>query len=311
MRAHIEYFIARVLVALLSELPRGLAWWLARFAVRALDLAIPRLRRTAYSNLAFAMPEADAKAITNGIFKSLARLVFVFARFPSINKGNVHEWIEYEGLENFHAAKRAGKGVLIATGHLGNWELSAYAHALMTEPMGVVVRPLDNVHIDRLVETRRALSGNTIIQKRDAARGIVRRLGKNQAVGVLIDQNASLEEGAFVDFFGKPACAGLGFARLANRTGATVIPGFALWSEERNKYVLTFLPPVAMTGDDVADTRQIHGVLEQVIRKYPDQWLWIHRRWKTRPPDRDVERHTAAQVSRARVPGAKHPSDRV
>jgi Kdo2-lipid IVA lauroyltransferase/acyltransferase len=230
------------------------------------------------------MPLADAREIADGVFRSIARILLVFSRFPSITCANVSDWIRYDGLEHFEEARRRGKGVLFATAHLGNWELSAFAHALMTEPMNVIVRPLDNRRVDGIVETRRALSGNRIIQKKDAARAILRALGKNEAVGILIDQNASLDEGIFVDFFGKPACAGVAFARMANHTGAAVIPGFALWSEAERRYILKFYPVLAMTGDDQADTARIQHQLESVIREYPDQWLWIHRRWKTRPP---------------------------
>jgi len=148
----------------------------------------------------------------------------------------------------------------------------------------VVVRPLDNPLIDRLVERRRTLSGNRMLGKKDYARGILKALAANQAVGILIDQNVAVEEGAFVDFFGIPASAGTGFAKLAARTGAAVIPGFALWSAEERRYVLRFYPPVAMSGDAVRDTAALQAALEAVIREYPDQWLWIHRRWKTRPP---------------------------
>ena len=150
--------------------------------------------------------------------------------------------------------------------------------------MNVVIRPLDNPQIDMLVERRRMLSGNKLIRKKEYARGILKALHENEAVGILVDQNASLDEGTFVDFFGVPACAGTGFAKLAAHSGATVIPGFALWMENEGKYVLRFYPPVEVTGDPHTDTRALHEVLESVIRQYPDQWLWIHRRWKTRPP---------------------------
>jgi Kdo2-lipid IVA lauroyltransferase/acyltransferase len=280
----LEYCAAVLVVSSLRWLPFTLAWPLARFYAHVLDKTIPRLRGIAYQNLAFALPSADARVITDGVFLSIARILLVFSRFPSITRENVSEWIRYDGLEHFQEAKRRGKGVLFATAHLGNWELSAFAHALMSGPMNVIVRPLDNRRIDRIVETRRALSGNTIIQKKDAARAILRALAKNEAVGILIDQNASLEEGVFVDLFGKPASAGLAFARLANHTGAAVIPGFALWSETERRYVLKFYPILEMTGDDQADTARIQHQLETAIRQYPDQWLWIHRRWKTRPP---------------------------
>ena len=147
-------------------------------------------------------------------------------------------------MEYFDEADRAGRGVLFATAHLGNWELSAFAHALLAAPMHVVVRPLDNPLIDRLVERRRALSGNRPIFKKDFARAILKALAANQAVGILIDQNASPDTGVFVDFFGIPACAGTGFAKLAAHSGAAVIPGFALWSEKERRYVLRFYPPV-------------------------------------------------------------------
>ncbi|MDZ4800062.1 MAG: lysophospholipid acyltransferase family protein [Bryobacteraceae bacterium] len=273
----------RFALFILRIAPTRLASVIASIYAGLLDTAIPRLRRTAMRNLAFAMPDAPASAITDGVFRSIGRVLLAFARFPDLSKANIHQWIRVEGLDNYCAAKRRGKGVLIATGHIGNWELSAFAHAILTEPMNIVVRPIDEPGINSLVEKRRQLSGNRIIPKKDAARGILRALGNNEAVGVLIDQNTSVQEGIFVDFFGRPACAGSAFARIANRTGAAVIPGYAVWSEEEGKHILYFEGEVEMTGDDEADTARIHARLEAVIRRYPDQWLWIHRRWKTRP----------------------------
>jgi KDO2-lipid IV(A) lauroyltransferase len=259
---------------------------LGSFYGKLLDLALPRLRRIAMRNLELAYPEktpADRKAITDEVFRSIGRLLYAFARFPQINAQNISDWIRYEGLDHFTAAKKAGHGVLFATAHLGNWELSAFAHGLMTEPMHVVIRPLDNPKIDRLVEDRRRLSGNHLIEKWDGARAILRALQQNEAVGILMDQNTSLQEGAFVNFFGTPACANVAFAKIAARTGAVVIPGFALWHEKERRYILRFYPPLEMTGDPAADTQRLHTVLEDVIREHPGQWLWIHRRWKTRP----------------------------
>src|SRR5215467_6523695 len=127
------------------------------------------------------------EGVIRGMRRSLARVLETFAKFPSINQANVHEWIRYEGLGNFTSAQARGRGVLIATAHLGNWELSAFAHALMTAPMHVVVRPLDNARVDELVEARRSISGNHVIGKKDAARAILRALRSGDAVGVLID----------------------------------------------------------------------------------------------------------------------------
>jgi KDO2-lipid IV(A) lauroyltransferase len=149
--------------------------------------------------------------------------------------------------------------------------------------MGIVVRPLDNPLIDQLVESRRALSGNALLSKRDFARAILHTLRDNGPVGILVDQNSAGENSAFVPFFDKPACTNLTFAKLAARSGAAVIPGFALWNEDERRYVLRFYPEVAMTGDAVADTAAIQLAVENAIREYPGQWLWIHRRWKTRP----------------------------
>ncbi len=282
-----EYSIAAGVLKTMQHAPRPVAEAVSRFCAALLDRAVPRLRRAAMRNLELAMPEkseAERRFIVDGVFRSIARVMLAIARFPRIGRGNIGEWIRYEGFEHFEQALARGRGVLFATAHLGNWELSAFAHALLTAPMHVIVRPLDNPLIDRLIAERRTLSGNRLIEKKDFARSIFKALAGNEAVGILTDQNASLDQGIFVDFFGVPACAGTGFAKIAARSGAAVIPGFALWSEQERRYVLRFYPPVEMTGRAEDDTRRLHAQLEAVIREYPDQWLWIHRRWKTRPP---------------------------
>lgn len=272
----------RVLLGVLRWTPKPVAMAVAAAGTRALDRFVPRLRRIGRVNLGFALPEkseAEREHILDEVFRSIARILVVFARFPGLK---VDEWIHYDGLEHFEAAKRAGRGALFYTAHLGNWELSAFSHGVMTEPMGVVVRPLDNPLLDQLARRYRSLGGNEVIEKKDA-RPLLRLLKANRAVGILADQNAAPEEGVFVPFFGKAACAHTGFARLAKHTRATVIPGYALWEEREQKYVLRFFPPLEMTGDEAEDTARLHAHLESVIRQYPGQWLWIHRRWKTRP----------------------------
>jgi len=286
VRNLVEYCLAATALKSLQFAPLPVAHALARSYVRLLDRGIPRLRKVARTNLALALPEltpARHAEIVDGVFRSIARILVTFAKLPHIRKGNVDRWIRLEGGEHFQAALRAGRGVLFATAHLGNWELSAFAHALMSGPMNVVVRPLDNPYIDSLVERRRALAGNRPIGKKDFARAILKALAANEAVGILIDQNASPPEGIFVDFFGVKACAGTGFAKFAAHSGAAVIPGFALWSDPEGRYVLRFDAPLAMTGDITKDTQTLQSKLEEIIRQYPDQWLWIHRRWKTRP----------------------------
>jgi KDO2-lipid IV(A) lauroyltransferase len=287
LRDWVEYGTARLALLTLEYGPRPLSDWLARRYVWLLDLAVPRLRRTALRNLEMALPGLSASErdrIADGVFGSIARLLVSFARLPRIGRNNVAEWIRYEGYEHFEAAAARGRGVLIATGHLGNWELSAFAHALLSGPMHVVVRPLDNPLLDALVSRRRTLSGNWLIEKKDFARGMLSALAAGQAVGILVDQNTSPEYGVFVDFFGIPACTNGGLARIAAHTGAAVILGCALWSERERRYILRFYPPVEITGDVQEDTQRVEKGLEEIIRGHPDQWLWIHRRWKTRPP---------------------------
>ncbi len=274
------------MLAALEYTPRSAAEHLGAGLALALDALVPRLRQTADKNLTFAYPDRDAawrRQTVDGVYRSIGRLLVAFAKLPGINRGNVAGWIRYEGFEHYAKAKAKGKGVLFATAHLGNWELSAYAHALLTEPMNVVVRPLDNPVLDEFVEARRGGSGNKLLSKRDFARSILRALKDNEPVGILVDQNWSPDNGVFVPFFGMPACTNSTFAKMAARSGAAVIPGFAFWNEGERKYVLRFYPEVEVTGDAETDTARVQAAVEAAIREHPDQWLWIHRRWKTRP----------------------------
>jgi KDO2-lipid IV(A) lauroyltransferase len=287
LRNTAEFLLALVVLKSLEWTPLLVAERLARFYLRIVDRALPRLRRVAGRNLSLAFPEWNddrRSAVIAGVFRSIARLLVTLARFPSIRRENLKSWIRFEGYEHFESARRGGHGVLFATAHLGNWELSAYAHALFAGPMNIVVRPMDNPLVDRLLTRRREGSGNHVLSKRDPARPILKALAANQAVGILIDQNVASDAGVFIDFFGIPAAAATGFVRLAARSGAAVIPGFALWCEPERRYILRFYPPVPMSGDPARDTQALQTVLENVIRQYPDQWLWVHRRWKTRPP---------------------------
>ncbi|MFZ5926442.1 MAG: lysophospholipid acyltransferase family protein [Acidobacteriota bacterium] len=260
----------------------------ARRAVSLLDLAAPRLRRAAWRNFELAMPELDRAArarLLEGCWMNLARVIAMMAQFPRIGKHNIGEFIRYEGLGNYEKAKARGRGVLVATAHLGNWEFSAFAHALLTEPIAVVARPMDNPLLDELVTRYRTMSGNRVIGRgQDFLRPLVETLRSNGAAGILADQNVTADRGVFVEFFGRQACVDAGLARLAHRTGAAVVPGYALWSETEGRYVLHFEAEVEMSGDAQADTQAVQARLEAAIRRAPEQWLWIHRRWKTRPP---------------------------
>lgn len=286
VRNRIEWAVVSLLMGLLRVLPRRGAFALARGLTGILRLAVPRFTRIAHRNLQLAFPEFDEarrRGCLDGCFRNMAGILTAVAKFPRITKSNVGEWIRYEGFEHFEAAMRRGKGVVFATGHLGNWELSAYAHALLSAPMGFVVRPLDNPLLDRLSIYYRTLSGNQVISRRESARPLLQMLRANQAVGILADQNTTEDRGIFVNFFGIPACVDAGLAKLAAHTGAAIIPGFAVWSDTEGRYILKFYPPIEATGDQLRDTQAVQSALEQAIREYPEQWLWIHRRWKTRP----------------------------
>ncbi len=288
-RNFLEYAIARLVVATLRFTPRPIAKALGGRYAALLDGLIPRLRQAGLSNLERALPEltAEQRARTiDGVFASIGRTLTAFAKFPEIDRTNVARWIRYEGLEHLERAHARGKGVLFATAHLGNWELSAFAHALLSRPMHVLVRPLDNPLLESYVERRRALSGNTILAKKNFLRPVLQALARNEAVGILVDHNALAGEGVFVDFFSIPACTSPAFARLAAHSGAAVVPGYAFWSAADQQYVLRFDPELEITGEARRDTATVQRAVEEAVRAHPDQWLWIHRRWKTRPqPD--------------------------
>jgi KDO2-lipid IV(A) lauroyltransferase len=287
LRNRIEYVTAAGVVATLRYPPRAMADRLARLYTRLLDLAVPRLRRIALRNLELAMPELAAhqrRRIADGVFHSLARMLVAVARLPDLTPKNIGAWIAHDGLENLRAAQNRGKGVIVATAHLGNWELSVNAHTLLCgDTMSVVVRPLDNPLIDDFIRRRRELFGNRTIGKKEFVRSLLKALQAGQNAGMLVDQNNMLDEGVFVDFFGIPARTGTSFAKIVAHTGAAVVPGFALWNEAEKRYRLKFYPALEMTGDIVEDTRRVQAAVERAIREYPDQWLWIHRRWKARP----------------------------
>ena len=198
--------------------------------------------------------------------------------------------IRYDGFEHFAQAEARGGGVLVLTGHLGYWELSSFYHSLMGHPMGMVIRRLDNPLVDRLVNNVRCLHGNRVLHKDDFARALLSEMRAGRTVGILMDTNMTPPQGIFVPFFGVEACTASGLARIAQRTGAAVLPGFLLWNRAEGRYVLHFGEELEIqhTNDAEADTHtntaRFTAVLERYIRQYPEQWLWMHRRWKTRPP---------------------------
>jgi KDO2-lipid IV(A) lauroyltransferase len=251
-----------------------------------------RLRRVGLRNLELAFPKktaAEREAILRSEYRNLGFLLAEFCKMPGYTAESATQFIHYEGLDNYLKARDRGKGVLVLTGHLGAWELSSFYHSLMGMPMGMVIRRLDNPLVDAFVNRIRCLHGNRVIHKDDFARGLIASMRAGDTVGILMDTNMTPPQGVFVPFFGVQACTASGMARIAEKTGAAVVPGFLLWEKDEGKYVLHFGKEldVVHTGDAEQDaltnTATFTSAIEAYVRRYPDQWLWMHRRWKTRP----------------------------
>ena len=292
MKEWLEYAAVWLILKTLGALTRTLARVFAASMTSLLFRLQPKLEKTAEFNLRLAFPDwtdAQRKAVTRKMVRNLGWMAAEFAHFPRLTKENIENVVILEGHENFLEGQRRGNGVLYLTGHIGAWELSSLAHALYGYPLHYMARPLDNKRLDALVNQYRCSSGNQPIFKNESARVMLRILKDSGTIGILADQNTMPEEGVFVDFFGKSACATTGIARVALHTGAAVVPGYAYWDETIQKYRLRFEPPVDLvrTGETERDvfrnTQRFAKAIEEIIRKHPDQWVWVHKRWKTRP----------------------------
>ena len=292
MRENLEYWLVVAVARTIGWLPRRLArraggaiaWGVYRFH--------GRLRSVGERNLSMALPElssSEREQILRSVFRHLGWQLVEFCRMARYTPDNTCDWIHAEGLNHYRAAKLRGKGVLIVTGHLGAWELSSFYHSLMGYPMSMVIRRHDNRRLDEYVNGIRCLHGNRVLHKDDFARGLLGAMRSGETVGILMDTNMTPPQGVFVKFFGRQACTASGLARVALKTGAAVLPGFMVWEKAEGRYVLHFGPELvfARTGNAEADilaaTQRCTQAIETWIRRYPDQWLWIHRRWKTRP----------------------------
>jgi KDO2-lipid IV(A) lauroyltransferase len=292
MQENLEFAIVWILVRLLGLLPRRMARAIGAGVGALAYRLLARLRTVGSTNLAMAFPEAsveERQAIMRRLYRNLGLQLTEFCQMPRYTPENTRSFLRYDGLERYIAARDKGKGVLIVTGHLGAWELSSFYHSLMGHPMSMVIRRLDNAKVDRLVNDIRCLHGNRVLHKDDFARGLLGAMRQGETVGILMDTNMTPPQGVFVPFFGKLACTASGLARVALKTGAAVLPGFMLWEESEQKYVLHFGDEIelARTDNDESDmlsnTAKFTAVIESYVKRYPDQWLWVHRRWKTRP----------------------------
>jgi Kdo2-lipid IVA lauroyltransferase/acyltransferase len=292
MRYRLEYVPVWLAAKFFGILPRPIARALGVGIGLLAYVCFPRLRRVGMRNLDIAFPDKttkEKKGILKQVYKNLGRQLAEFCLLPRYTAKNVNDIAIYDGFENFAEAEARGKGVLFITAHFGGWEVGSFVHSLHGHPLNIVVRPLDNPHVNAMVDRYRTLYGNSTIPKQDFARGLLSSMKRGETVGILMDTNMTPPQGEFVDFFGVQACTATGLARVALHTDAAVVPGFTLWDKNLGKYRIRFDPAMKLvrTGDDeadaVANTAAFTKVIESYVRRYPDQWLWVHRRWKTRP----------------------------
>lgn len=291
-----EYSVASLLLGFLGVLPRRLALTLSIGVARICYKLLGGLRKAGMRSLGIAYPEMDAAdrmRLLGGTFDSLGRVLGEVSQFPKYSKEKMASMVDFtfdDYMQTLYdEVKREKRGVLITTGHLGNWELLVQTFAVWHEPMSYLARPIDNPLIEDLTVAMRTKFGNTPLNKTNSARTAIKLLREGAIVGVLADVNAHPKEGVFVPFFDVSACTTAGPATLAIRTNSLLFPIFCVYDDDARKYKIVHGDAVepANTGNREADilstTAAYTAEIEKIIRQYPDQWLWIHKRWKTRP----------------------------
>ena len=283
----IEFGAVRVVAAVISRLPmrvvRGCGALLGRLA-----FVVDRgHRRIALDNLAAAFPSrspAERKVLARKVFAHFGRLLFELLKFASYTPGQMRAAIDVEGEERAQQAYQQQRGVLFFTGHFGYWEIQAIVEPLHGHAISVLARPLDNERLNEMLETIRTRTGNSVIVRQGAIRKVLRELAANHGVAFLIDQHLHTPDAVYVDFFGRPAATTSALAALALRTGAPVVPVFALplpGGRYRLVYEHPVDPPEADTPDAVREfSQRCTDVLEMYVRRHPELWLWMHRRWR-------------------------------
>src|SRR5689334_15619527 len=295
LRTYLEYVPVKLALTVLGRMPPHTSYRIGQLLTKSVYLVAGDLRRTGAINLRLAFPdksEEERAKLLRECFDSLGRELGLFSQMRTRSREELHQLIEAEGWENLEKAMAEhGNRLIYFTGHLGAWEMTSFGISLLGHPLTFLVRRLDNPLIEQLVDEVRTKFGNKTVDKLSAARSMVKTLRSGeQALGLLTDLNTLDDEAIFVDFFGVPAATTFVVAKLAVRTNTPLVSFFAPWSEEKGKYLLIAGPPLLpeCTGDEEADVRrvtvEITRQLENRIRQFPGQWLWIHKRWKTRPP---------------------------
>ena len=290
MRHRIEYGAVLAIRGLLGVLPgQVVRWFGAAFGFAFYVLDRPH-RRVATTNLAQSFPGRTTRerdAITRQMFCHFGRLLFEMLKFSTLSHEAMRRRVEFEGEDRARHAYAQGKGVLFFTGHFGFWELHAIVHGLQFQPIGVLARALDNPHLNQLLEELRSTTGNTVIYRQGAVRRVLKTLNAGQGVAMLIDQHMHSPDAIWVDFFERPAATTSTLAALALRTGAPVVPVFALpvaGGRYRMIYEHAVEPPDADAPEAIREfTQRCTDVLEMYVRRNPELWLWMHRRWRDAP----------------------------
>jgi KDO2-lipid IV(A) lauroyltransferase len=282
---------AEIILKFFGAIPRKLRIGFFAGIFRLFYHLSPKQRLITIHNLTCAFPEknmAEIITIAKGAYRNMGIVAAEFFDIPSLTKDNIADLVEVEGLEHCKKALDKNRGILMFGGHFGNWELSAIAFSLVLKPGVIIYRSLDSSVFDNLVLWVRSCTGNVLIDKKRAMRKMLRSLAHNEIVATLMDQNMAWQEGVFVDFFGQPACTTTGLALLALHTEASVIPAYLVRLESGTyKLVIKEEMEIIRTGDEdnnvLVNTQNFTRIIEDIVREYPDQWLWLHQRWKTKP----------------------------
>jgi Kdo2-lipid IVA lauroyltransferase/acyltransferase len=295
LKSALEYWVAWILLSGLGLLPRSLAVRLGR-SIGYIGYLLPgNFRRIGLRNLEIAFPDLSEnvrKKLLRGCFDNLGRLLGEFSQLPRVKREELGQLIEYDpvGIINLREAEKQNRGIIFLTGHIGSWELLSFGWSALEYPISFLVRPIDNPRVETMIDKIRTRFGNRAIDKRNAARQSLKVLREGGTLGILSDLNTQTHEGVFVPFFGTLACTTAGVATLALKTDAVVLPVYAVWNAEGKRYRFHADTPVNVvrTGDHAKDvefnTARFAEAVERMVRRYPEQWLWIHKRWKTRPP---------------------------
>lgn len=288
-----ELLAVRSLLGTIGALPLETSMRFGKSVGRFLAKRFPKLKKTALRNLEIAFPEMspdERERIASSTFESLGRHLGFVSHFRKFKLENVRDLVDVVGREYFDRAHATGRGILFFTGHFGSWEVFNLLPPAFGYGMNILVRRIDNPLVENFVDRMRTRFGSVTLDKTKAARQMFRALENGELLGILADLNVQEKEGVFVDFFGVPASTTVSIAKLAIKTNAIVLPAFAVWEESKNKYVVYLEPaieyaPADNSPENIRDlTQKITATVEKYVRQYPEQWLWIHKRWNTRPP---------------------------